>query len=114
MVVVARPSLWLAGMLTMELADTRMLSAPRTKRARPFGPVRTVSPARMIAVFVSATGCASVELNQTSPDALLTCQLESCAIVADPAQSMTAIASNRELHAALVLVNILCLLSTRV
>src|SRR6187551_1224678 len=100
--VVERSALGSAGMLTTELADTSMLSAPRINRTRPFGPVRTVSPARMSALFVSATGCAPDEVNQTSPDALLTCQLESCAIAADPAQSVTAIAIKTGAHAVLV------------
>src|SRR5262245_48160568 len=96
--VVDIPRSWLAGRETTEFAETSMVSAPRTRRTRPFCPVRMVSPAFRAALLLSATGCAPDVVNQTSPDDLLTRQSEFCAIVADPAQKVTIAANRTEAH----------------
>ena len=62
-----------------ELGETKMDSSPRTSRARPFWPVRILSPGLKVVSSVSEAGSAPEWVTQTSPDDLLTCQAAFCA-----------------------------------
>src|SRR5215470_2896011 len=94
-------------MLTTELPEISMVSAPRTTRARPFSPVRIVAPGVRIASLVSAAGCAPGVTTQTSPDDLLTRQPESCAIASNPAASVTSIDSRNQAQNVMVLLSMM-------
>src|SRR5262249_28492431 len=69
--------------------EIRILSWPRTRRTRPFRPVRMLSPGLRTASSVRETGCTPDVLTQTSPDDLLTRHAVPSASASAPAPATT-------------------------
>src|SRR3954471_16764513 len=78
-VIVVERSPFFSGMPMLELGETRIVSAPRVRRTRPFAPVVILSPTASEEPAVSAAFCTAVVAIQTSPDDLLTCHVPPCA-----------------------------------
>src|SRR5690242_4404754 len=87
--MVVEPWLFRAGMPTTEFGETRIVSWPRTRRTRPFRPVRMLSPGLRTASSVRDACCTPDVLIQTSPDDLLTRQTASAANASEPAPATT-------------------------